>query len=150
MPEAALRPMTDDETAAYAASQLDVYVTARVSAGESESAAREVASAQFVEFPAPGHRLHAIVDGGVRVGALWLGPAANRSAEIEWIFSVEVLPEFRGRGYGKAAVRLAEEDARAHGAVELALNVFHDNATARGLYRSAGFEVRSEQMGKRL
>ncbi|MFD9734463.1 GNAT family N-acetyltransferase [Umezawaea sp. NPDC059074] len=150
MPDVSLRPLTDDEITALSAEQFDVYVAARVSAGEPESVAREIAGAQFAEFPAPGHRVHAIVDGGERVGSLWLGPGPNRRADVEWIYLVEVAPAFRGRGYGKAAVRLAEEDARAHGAVELTLNVFHDNTTARALYRSAGFEVRSEQMGKRL
>ncbi|HEX6343984.1 GNAT family N-acetyltransferase [Umezawaea sp.] len=145
-----LRPMTEDEFTAFAAEQFEVYVAARVSAGETESVAREVAEAQFASFPEPGHRVHAVVDGDARVGELWLGPGPNRRAGVEWIYLVRVDEAVRGRGYGRAAVALAEDDARAHGAVELALNVFGDNTTAQALYRSAGFAVRSLQMGKKL
>ncbi|MCS7478978.1 GNAT family N-acetyltransferase [Umezawaea endophytica] len=145
-----LRPMTEAEFTAFAAEQFDAYLAARVSAGETASVAREIADAQFAVFPAPGHRVHAVVDGDVRVGALWLGPGPTRREGLEWIYLVEVEEAVRGRGYGKAVMRLAEQDARAHGAVELTLNVFGDNTTAQALYRSTGFEVRSVQMGKKL
>ena len=145
-----LRPMTEDEFAAFAAEQFEAYLAARVAAGETESVAREIAEAQFAEFPVPGHRVHAVVEGDVRVGTLWLGPGLTPRRGLEWIYLVEVEDAVRGRGYGKAAMGLAEEDARAHGAVELTLNVFGDNTTAQALYRSTGYEVRSLQMAKKL
>jgi ribosomal protein S18 acetylase RimI-like enzyme len=145
-----LRPMTDAEFAAFQAEQVEAYFSARVSAGETGSVAREIAEAQFAGFPVPGHRVHAVVDGDVRVGALWLGPGPTRRDGLEWIYLVQVEEALRGRGYGKAAMRLAEEDARAHGAVELTLNVFGDNTQAQALYRATGYEVRSVQMGKKL
>ncbi|HWO62385.1 MAG TPA: GNAT family N-acetyltransferase [Umezawaea sp.] len=145
-----LRPMTEAELAAFTAEQFEVYRAARVSAGETESVAREIAEAQFAEFPAPGHRVHAVVDGDVRVGSLWLGPGSTPRTGLEWIYFVLVEEAVRGRGYGRAVMGLAEEDARAHGAVELTLNVFGDNTTAQALYRSTGYEVRSLQMAKKL
>jgi ribosomal protein S18 acetylase RimI-like enzyme len=145
-----LRRMTGAEFAVFRAEQFEAYLAARVSAGETRSVATEVAEAQFAEFPAPGHRVRAVVDGDVRVGALWIGPGPTPREGLEWIYLVHVEEALRGRGYGRAVMGLAEQDARAHGAVELTLNVFGDNTTARALYRSTGYEVRSVQMGKKL
>jgi ribosomal protein S18 acetylase RimI-like enzyme len=57
---------------------------------------------------------------------------------------------FRGRGYGRAAMQLAEEEARRHGLRRLGLNVFGHNPVASSLYTSLGYEVTSQYMTKRL
>lgn len=71
---------------------------------------------------------------------------------LGWCFSVEqggrfvlldelyLLPESRGRGWGKQALALAAEWARAQGASVLRLEVNHHNARAKALYLSAGFQ----------
>ena len=58
--------------------------------------------------------------------------------------------EFRGRGLGRKAMVLAEELARAHGAVTIGLNVVAHNRVARDLYTSLGYEDTSVQMRKTL
>jgi len=50
-----------------------------------------------------------------------------------------VLPERRGRGVGRLALALLEEEARAGGAHAVRLEVGETNARARELYRSAGY-----------
>ena len=52
-----------------------------------------------------------------------------------------VLPEFRGRGGGRALLQAALEHARASGAHKVELEVWPDNARAVALYASAGFAV---------
>lgn len=69
---------------------------------------------------------------------------------MAWVFYVEVDEARRGSGLGRAAMVLAEEDARAHGATELGLNVFGPNTVARHLYESLGFEPTAINMVKQL
>ncbi len=67
-----------------------------------------------------------------------------------WVWEVVVDEQHRGRGLGRAAMLLAEEQARAAGAVELGLNVFGYNTVARALYESLAYETLSMQMRKQL
>ena len=65
-----------------------------------------------------------------------------------WVYDIEIDPEHRGRGLGRDAMRLAEEEARRLGRQRIKLNVFARNAVARALYLSLGFEEMSIQMSK--
>jgi len=56
----------------------------------------------------------------------------------------------RGRGYGRAAMELAEKEARRRGLERLELNVFGDNHAARSLYRSLGYREAAVIMTKRV
>lgn len=55
------------------------------------------------------------------------------------VHDLAVLPEFRGRGVGRALLAAAEERARAKGCAKLTLEVREDNARARQLYEARGF-----------
>ena len=75
--------------------------------------------------PAPGHHHYRVVDDdGVTVGSLWIGPHAPEQPEAYWVWNVEIDEAHRGRGFGRAAMVLAEHEARAHGATDIGLNVF--------------------------
>ena len=63
---------------------------------------------------------------------------------------MEIGEEHRGRGYGRAAMLLAEEEARRRGLNRIELNVFGGNTIARNLYRSLGYVETSAQMAKDL
>jgi ribosomal protein S18 acetylase RimI-like enzyme len=63
---------------------------------------------------------------------------------------VKVEEEFRGQGYGRQAMLLAETLAREEGALTLGLNVFGHNQVARGLYSSLGYHETAVQMRKTL
>src|SRR5262245_20922938 len=90
-------------------------------------------------------------DGGQPIGWLWLSlPNADNGRDAAWVFNIEVDPERRGRGYGRAMMLAAEEVLRSRGLTRLALNVFGDNATAIRLYESLGFRVTAQQMAKPL
>ena len=67
---------------------------------------------------------------------------------MAWVFEVEVEAPFRGRGYGRAAMRRAEDEARARGMTSLGLNVHGHNVVARSLYESLGYDVTAMQMKK--
>ena len=87
--------------------------------------------------------------GDVAVGWLWLGvPGPDPDPLMAWVFEIEIEAPFRGRGYGRAAMERAEDEARAHGMTSLGLNVHGQNMVARSLYESLGYEVTAMQMKK--
>jgi ribosomal protein S18 acetylase RimI-like enzyme len=55
------------------------------------------------------------------------------------IHDLAVVPEFRGKGIGRALLAEAEARARERGCCKLTLEVQDDNRRARGLYESFGF-----------
>jgi ribosomal protein S18 acetylase RimI-like enzyme len=89
---------------------------------------------------------------GERVGELWLAEREHDDAARGslWIYDIEIEESQRGRGYGRAAMLLAEEETRRRGFDQLALNVFGDNDPARSLYRSLGYREAAVIMNKRL
>lgn len=55
------------------------------------------------------------------------------------LHDLSVVPQFRGRGVGRALTEAVIERARAAGCSAVSLEVRQDNDTARALYRSLGF-----------
>lgn len=85
------------------------------------------------------------------VGQIWLSlPGTAAHPATAWVYNVEVSPEHRGKGYGRAIMLAAEELLRGRGVGRLGLNVFGGNRTAIALYDSLGYEVTSQQMSKPL
>ena len=98
-----------------------------------------------------GQSVFVLAAGEEPVGSLWLGiPKSDEEPDLAWVYDIEVREAFRGRGYGRQAMLLAEQEARSRGMRVLGLNVFGANAVARGLYDSLGFKVTSQQMKKDL
>jgi ribosomal protein S18 acetylase RimI-like enzyme len=69
---------------------------------------------------------------------------------MAWVYDVEIAEGFRGRGYGRAAMLLAEDEARARGMTSLGLNVHGQNRVARSLYEDIGYQLTTLQMKKPL
>jgi ribosomal protein S18 acetylase RimI-like enzyme len=70
--------------------------------------------------------------------------------EYALVSDLSVVPPYRGRGIGRALLERAEEFARQKGASELRIGVLARNATARELYRRAGFSEQVVTLAKRL
>src|SRR5262249_27425349 len=75
---------------------------------------------------------------GRNVASIWL---SHERPGLAYVYSVEVRPEFRGRGYGRIAMLGGEEKSRANGDARLGLNVFGHNTVAMRLYDSLGYTV---------
>ena len=149
--------MTEEQIATFISVDTEQYVDDRVTAGESPEEARRVAVDQMAFLfpdgsPALGQLLYQVIDDeGAVVGFLWIGPPMGEEpGEKYWVWNVEVDEPYRGRGLGRAAMVLAEDAARAHGATELGLSVFGHNLVARHLYESMGYVTRTVQMRKSL
>ena len=93
--------------------------------------------------------LMAGTSGGDTVGLVWVALDRPRPGEA-WIYDIEVNPEHRGKGYGRALLVAAEQEAAKHGSKAIGLNVFGANAVARTLYESSGYQITSMNMRKEL
>ena len=87
---------------------------------------------------------------GERVGELWLCERDGQMFHDLFVYEIRIDSQHRGKGYGKAAMLLAEEEARSRGLDRVSLNVFGGNEVARNLYRSLGYEENAVAMSKKL
>src|SRR5215210_5629381 len=152
-----LRAVVDDEVASFLASTRESYERGMVSdAGLGEEEARAKAERDFAALvrdgrPVAGQQLFIIEDAETseRVGRVWLG---ERSAglPVGYLYDIEIEGRFRGRGLGREALLLVEQEARRRGFVEIRLNVFGGNEVARSLYSSLRYVEFAVAMRKRL
>jgi len=56
------------------------------------------------------------------------------------IYTLNVKPEYRGRGFGKSLMKAIEEEFRKRGCEEIVLEVAVENLQAISLYKSLGYE----------
>lgn len=64
-----------------------------------------------------------------------------------YIWRVEVLPQYRGRGYGKEMMLFVIEEAKKAGHPWVRVRVHLNNAPARAMYLSLGFSERIFRAG---
>lgn len=150
-----VQPLRPAEWPAFIARSNAEYRRERIEAGDSPEYAEKRAAQSNEQFfpdgrPAEGQQVLRVLEDGHPVGSLWLGPFDPEHPRDWWVFDIEIDPENRGRGLGRAAMLQAEEVARAHGAVKLGLNVFGPNTVAQGLYRSLGYETTAINLAKAL
>lgn len=98
------------------------------------------------------HFLYTVRDDSAaeKVGTLWLAMMRTSVGRAVWIYDIEIFDRFRRRGYGRRALKAAEDEARRLGADRIELHVFGHNAAARALYESAGYATTSVVMKKGL
>jgi ribosomal protein S18 acetylase RimI-like enzyme len=87
---------------------------------------------------------------GVRAGAVFFAEREQFGRRAAWLYEITIDAELRGRGIGRRAMELLEEEVRARGLRRIELNVFGGNEVARGLYRSLGYAERAVAMDKEL
>lgn len=75
----------------------------------------------------------------VGVAVCFFGFSTFHARSLLNVHDLAVLPEFQGRGIGRALLTAAEERARARACCKLTLEVREDNHRARKLYFERGF-----------
>lgn len=84
------------------------------------------------------HRLWCIVRDAELVGYLWV---SLRDRPQAYICDFSILPPWRRRGYGRAALTALDSELAAAGCTEVALRVAANNPHARALYESNAFHL---------
>lgn len=87
---------------------------------------------------------------GKPVGYLWLGTQNRFGRKVVSINDITIKSTYRGRGLGKALMKLVEQESQKVGAVRIRLHVFHNNEVAKRLYFSMGFVPTNVDMRKDL
>ncbi len=148
--------MTQPEFDAFLARSIPEYAADNVRAGYwAESEALERSRKEFERFlpqglQSPDNYLFTVYDDGTPVGVIWMKANLERPIKSGFIFELYIDESQRGKGYGKQAMLLIEEQARALGLESLGLHVFAVNEVARNLYERVGYEVTSLNMAKKL
>jgi ribosomal protein S18 acetylase RimI-like enzyme len=144
-----LRPMEDEEFVAWLPLLRDDYAKDLVrDYGMSADKARAEAVAAIDGHRSAGHSVFVIEVEREPVGHLWLVDRRDAYEPTLVVYDIDVDESHRGRGYGKAAMVFAEEEARRRGLTRIALHVGARNERARNLYRSLGFEENEVAMSK--
>jgi GNAT superfamily N-acetyltransferase len=152
-----LRPVREDELAGWLDESKREYVRDLVEhAGHSRAGAERKAERDFASLLQDPQRsddqaLFVIEDqaGGV-VGRAWLADREGAEGTHAFVYDVFLEERLRGRGLGRRAMQLLEEEARRRGHTRIRLNVFGGNEVARSLYRSLGYAELAVTMGKDL
>lgn len=151
-----LRPLRADEYEAWYRAVTDEYAEDITIHGDTPpDAARTKAEADMAHILAdglatPGHSVFVLEHDGQAVGRLWLAEREMDGRKALYVYDVHVAEGWRGRGYGRAGMTLAEKVARDRGIDRVELNVFGGNTVARSLYRSMGYIERAVLMAKDL
>ncbi len=93
-----------------------------------------------------------ILDGGTRAGLAIvrvLPDFPDDGRMVATISEFYVLPAFRRRGVGAAAVQAILDDHRARGTYEVEAGILRDNVLAQAFWARMGFEVRFYQTARR-
>jgi ribosomal protein S18 acetylase RimI-like enzyme len=142
-----LRPMTDDEYAAWQAAAIPGYAADKVASGQwtaEEALARSAAEYRELlpdDMATADNHLYTIVDAdGAAVGVLWFAVTTKFGARAAYVYDVEIGLEHRRRGHARAAFRALEGEVRRLGLAGIALHVFGHNHGARALYAGLAFE----------
>ena len=153
-----LRPVRDDELPEFIRKAREGYAQqieehAYTSREEARDKAERDIAGLLPEGRVPeGH--HAFVveneSTGEVIGRLWIAERARGTETVAWVYEISIDEQARGRGYGRQAMLLLEEEVRKRGFPAIALNVFGGNEPARSLYRSLGYREVSVWMSKEL
>jgi ribosomal protein S18 acetylase RimI-like enzyme len=149
--------MRDDEYSTYLEVLRDTYVADIVGSGlldrdDAEAKAKaDIEEALPEGLRTPKAHLYGVEDDTVTVGYAWMSERPDeRGRRLAYVFDIWIREDARRRGFGRAAMVALEDEARALGLDRIRLNVFGQNAGARRLYRSLGYDELSVQMGKTL
>lgn len=149
MPAAAWEGWRTASIESYVADK--VRVGAWPTEGAEARAARDLARILPRGQATPGHDFRVVVDeAGATVGVLWFGPDEEVGRGAAFIYDIAIAADFRGRGYGRAALLGLEPIVRQLGYDSIRLHVFGDNEVARNLYRTSGYAETDVSMLKRL
>ncbi|WP_411083506.1 GNAT family N-acetyltransferase [Streptomyces sp. cmx-18-6] len=150
------RPMSGEEYAGWLRDAVESYAREWVARGVPPEQARIKSEADHAGnlpdgLATEGVRFQVLVFEGEVVGHVWVARRDLPPGGIAgYVFDVEVREAYRGRGYGRALMLVAEDVTRAWGLDRLGLHVFAANTPALRLYESLGYATTRYSLAKAL
>ncbi len=147
-----LQPLSQTEFEKYVDTVTAGYaVELAESVGLSPEDAKNAAEAHIAQVLSAGPEstsaFHFVdAEDGRAIGSAWL---LTKQGDA-FLADLRISDEFRGQGYGTAAMKRLEAHLKERGYPAFRLHVYAQNAAARALYDKLGFEVVSLQMRKAL
>lgn len=138
-------PHDRGEYAQWETASREAYAQEWANRGLPEEQARARSEASYRDnlsqgLATPGVTFGVVEADGAPAGHVWVSSGqAGPGVPGAYVFDIEVRPEFRGRGLGRALMLLAEGAAFETGDSLIGLHVFADNTPARRLYDSLGY-----------
>lgn len=151
-----LHPLTEPEYQFWKARSHAAYALDKMRAnGFTREEADKIAAESFQRLlpqglQTPHHYLFSAKDGDTLLGFVWFQASGAENNRRAFVLDVIVEEAHRGKGHGKALMRLAEEEASKLGLRRIGLHVFGHNEPAIRLYRSLGYDVTDLVMEKGL
>ncbi|MFJ5723528.1 GNAT family N-acetyltransferase [Streptomyces sp. NPDC093149] len=150
------RPMSAEEFAQWRRTSVDTYAQSWIDRGVPVDQALQKSRSDHARnlpngIDTAGMLFQVLVVGGAVVGHVWVSVREGTSGEMTgFVFDVEVGEAYRGRGHGRALMRLAERITLDAGAHLLGLHVFASNTPALRLYESLGYRTTQYNLSKTL
>ncbi len=136
----AVRPMTDVEFPDWRARHEVEYAANMVDFGGVDPEAAKMKAAQdFARLltdglATAGHWLYTVEgNDGSPAGSLWLSERDDEQGTMLFVYDVNIDPDRRGQGLGRAAMGFATGEARRRELARVVLNVFGGSGIARDL-----------------
>ena len=151
-----LRPLREDEFLAWSEDARAWYAVDLVENGgmrqaPAEEKAKADTAALFADgFSTAGNVLLVVEEDGVAVGSVWFAAREQHGEKYAFLYAIKLHEQHRGRGLGRQAMLLLEEEVRAQGFDRIMLNVFGGNERARSLYRGLGYDEAAVHMLKAI
>ncbi|MEG9296828.1 GNAT family N-acetyltransferase [Mangrovibacillus sp. Mu-81] len=146
-------PMTSEEFSIFVEKSIISYASEKTRSGNwNEEEALDRAKADYERFLPQGEKtennyLYSLYNENARVGSFWIAVMPNQTG---YIYNIEIEEEFRGKGFGKSAMKEIEIKAKELGLNKIELHVFAHNTPARRLYETIGYEVTNVIMAKSI
>jgi ribosomal protein S18 acetylase RimI-like enzyme len=148
-----VKPMTSEEFSIFVEKSIISYANEKTRSGNwNEEEALDRAKEDYERLLPQGEKtennyLYSLYHGNARVGSFWVAVKPNQTG---YIYNIEIEEEFRGKGFGKSAMKEIEIMAKELGLHKIELHVFAHNTPARKLYETIGYEVTNVIMAKSI
>lgn len=117
--------------------------------GAAEKAHHDFEEALPQGMHSPNQWIYSIIDeSGEKVGVIWYQFQERPPFKEAFILDLEIMPEYRRRGYAQQAMLAVEAEARERGMNRMALHVFGQNTGAIRLYEKLGYQATNINMAK--
>lgn len=148
-----IKTMSSEEFNNYIDKAIYNYAKEKIKAGNwSEEEAFDKAKEEFNRLlpdkeKTKNHYFFSIYEVVEVIGMIWLNKQTNKHG---FIYDINILDKYQGKGYGKQAMNEIELFARRMGIKKLELHVFNHNKKAINLYESLGYNPTNIMMSKAL